>query len=140
MTPEQRAAVDEWYRAKEEAEKAKKIVEREVELRRALGAVLFGISLKEGVNRIPIRNGWNLKYTHKVKRNIDSAVLSTLTKPLAAAGVSVDEVTRIKIELDTTAYRHLTEEQRAILDQAITSTYSTPTIEIRCEPKEKKDA
>lgn len=128
--------VEAWNRAKENVSIiAKPLVEKEMVLRRAVAVAAFA-DPKEGTNKVDLPNNWQLKLTHPIDRRVLEAELDINIEQLKAAGINVDEVVRWKPELNTKAYRELTDEQRKLLDTVLNIKPGTPSLEL-VPPKTK---
>jgi len=102
---------------------------REV-LRRKEVADLYFTEPKEGVNRVDIGGGFDLKMEHKFNRSVDEQVLDSLTSKLRKSKVEVDELFTYKPTLSISAYRKLTDEQRQLVDECLVIDVGTPALSI----------
>jgi hypothetical protein len=85
---------------------------------------------KEGTNKAPLGDGYELKATHVINRSVQKPVLTTLTETLRTAGIPVDDLIEWKPELKVGAYRKLSEEQLKLFDQCLVIKPGTPALEI----------
>lgn len=120
--------LDKWV----EAAEMKKRWERE---ENKLRAELFGGTFPnptEGVNKHELPDGRVVKGTYKLNRKIDEAALPSVEAAMRDK-FQIDpesNLIRRKPELAVGAYKKLTEEQRAVFDEAVISKPGSPTIEI----------
>lgn len=125
-----------WKEAADAAEKVKPIIALEQALRRKLVAELAaalreaGTPLKEGTNNVPLANDWKLKVVTKIERDVDEAALPAVKEKLLSLGVDPERFVRYTAELVVKEYRVMTDEQRSVLDQALTAKPGSPTVEL----------
>lgn len=81
-------------------------------------------------NTVGLANGYTLKMNYKLKREIDEPVLKNLHAELAAAAVPVDMLIKYKPQLETSVYRALNDQQRAVVDKALVIKEDSHTVEI----------
>lgn len=92
---------------------------------------------KEGTNKVTLPDSYILKAGRVVDRKLDEPVLATMWDEFVAAGINMNELIRKKPELNLTAYRELTHEQRNLFDQALTIKDGSPSLSIE-PPKAAK--
>lgn len=85
---------------------------------------------KEGTNKNELGEGWTIKLTHKLTRDVDVAMLTVLAPKLRSMGVNIDTIIEAKPVLKVAAYRKLDAEALKVFDQCITVKAGSPTIEI----------
>lgn len=86
---------------------------------------------KEGTNTIKLSNGDELKIVQSVTRKVDKAIWSTILPQMIEEGIDVNEVGETKVELRVGNYKKLTDKQKAVIDEAITSTPGSPQVSIK---------
>lgn len=136
MTEEQMKLLEEWRRAKAEADAVKPIIAKEQELRKQVFAAFYP-DPKEGTNTLDLAEGWKLKGVYKLDRKIDEAALPAVTEQLREMGVNADTLVKWSPNLKTATYKELTAEQRAVFDQALIIKPGLPAIEL-VAPKAKE--
>lgn len=130
MNTEQLQLMMEWDEARKDAAIAKKVIEREQELRKKVVASLFP-DPREGVNTIELNGGWKLKYTHKIDYKVDEAVLiSTVVPKLAEVGKSADDMFKYTPSLMVKEYKALDDNVKSIVNLAVTIKPGSPTMEL----------
>jgi len=129
MTEELASLLERWRLAKEEADRVKPIIAKELELRKMAFAAFYPVP-DEGTNSMELFQGWKLKGVYKLERKVDETALPAVTKKLVDMGVNVDTLISWKPDLKTAVYRELTAEQREVFDQALTIKPGSPTMEI----------
>lgn len=115
-----------WYELTKQLETIK---QAEMDLRKKIFAALFK-DPKEGVNKVPLTEGWMLTADHKINRKVDEALLTTMAPQFREAGINPDLLVRWKPDLAVTEYRKLTETEMKLFDQVLTITPGTPQMEI----------
>lgn len=117
---------------------AKRWMERERELRSLIYGNLFG-SLADGTTHThELGNGYKLKAKRPLNYKVDAGLIDDALDKIVAIGNSgaflADRVIKWKPELSLTEYKQLSDEQRQVLDVAITMTPGLPSLEL-VEPK-----
>lgn len=148
-----RLAVDEAANAFEEAVNAhdqlaalldrvqsatKPLAAEERQMRDGIAASLiafFKDGLTEGVNTYVLSNLRKLKFTYKVERKVDMAMVAVAREKFAAAEDKVgtfDQLVRVKMELEVKPYRKLPHGGAAWLaiSEMLVSKPAAPTIEV----------
>jgi hypothetical protein len=126
------ALIDEWADLKARADKLK---DEENVLRRAIANTFFS-DKEEGSATMKLGDGRSLGATFKINRTVSAEELQVLTPAFHEVGIPVDGLIKWKPELVVSAYRKLTDAQRAEFDQVLTIKEGMPSLEIR-EPKKK---
>jgi hypothetical protein len=128
-----------WFQLTQEIEKMKPLIEQERILRKKIAALYFP-NPTEGTNTFELNDGTGcvLKYGHTIERKVDEAQLLAMRDVLAESSISVDDLIRRKPELEKKAYNKLTDEQRALFDQALIIKPGSITLEITLPAKAKK--
>lgn len=144
LTPEptaeqKQALLIEWDAAVKAVVETKVIIESERVLRKRVAAAFFP-EPKEGTNKLPLAEGWVLKYTYPMNREVDPGALAALAEPLRAAGVFVDKLVEYNPKLVTSEYRELTAEQASLFDQALIIKPGSAGLVIELPAKAKKAA
>ena len=126
-----KSLLKEWDQVKSEIsplkEKLAPLEMKEREIRKQLSEC-FQDRVEGSKNVIPLANGYALKLNYKVDYKVDPAVLSSITEALTEAKVPVDMVFRNKPEVVKGVYSKLTDEQKGLVDQAITRVPQSPEI------------
>ncbi|MDE3023511.1 MAG: hypothetical protein KGI54_16955 [Pseudomonadota bacterium] len=130
--------LQEWQTALLYAQDAKKLIEREQELRKEVFAIFFDAP-KEGTNNYELANGWKLKGTYKLERKLDEAALPAVKEKLTEMQVNSDVLVRWVPELATKEYKSLltlNPEAAKEFDAALTTKPGSPVLEL-IPPKEQ---
>lgn len=130
MTPEAKLQLlGEWFLKKQELQK---IQAQERTLRDTVVSLYLPESeKKEGTNTIKLPTGDELKIVCGIDRKVDKAIWSSILPQLCELGVDVNEVVETKVELKVGNYRKLTEEQRNVMDECVTSKWGSPQVSIK---------
>lgn len=115
---------------------AKPLIATEMALRKELFAMAFP-SPKEGTNDLALPNGWKAKAVYKLDRKLDEAALPAVMDALRKLDVIAESLVRYKPELDTKAYKALSDANQAIFNQCLTIKPASPSLEL-IQPKEPK--
>lgn len=130
MTPEAKLQLlGEWFLKKQELAKVQAS-------ERALRDTVVSLYLpenvkKEGTNTIKLPTGDELKIVCAIDRKVDKAIFSSIIEQLLEKGVDVNEVVETKVELRVGHYKKLTEEQRNVMDECVTSKWGSPQVSIK---------
>lgn len=127
------AALMAWESVK--VDKAKATYE-ESRLRKLIFAHFFP-NAKEGTNTAPLANGWKVKGTQAINRNVDAAILQALGAELTEKAINAGLLVKWSPEISVTEYRKLTAEQKLVFDRCLTIKEGSVTLEI-VPPKEPK--
>lgn len=104
--------------------------DREMTLRKELFAMAFP-KPTEGTNKLEIGNGYLLKGDYKLNRRLDEAALPTVLGKLKEINYPlIDRLVKYKPDMSIAEYRKLTDEQRKIMDECLTTSPGSPTLEI----------
>lgn len=122
----------EWYRLQDQL---KSIKNSEMLLRQKIFKGFFPTPV-EGTNSHELPDGYVVKATHKLNREIDQGALGAYRERLTEQGVNVDSLLSWKPSLVTAEYRKLTAEQRMLFDACLNIKPGSPSIEI-VKPKVK---
>ena len=114
-----------WNEAKLALAKAKA---RESLLRAKIVKTFFATP-KEGTNYHELGAGYKLKLVHKIDRSIDAPLYTNLATQFKDLEIDTDQLAETKLSLKVAFYKKLTEEQRLVVDQCITSKPGSPTLE-----------
>lgn len=123
-----------WYKMQEEL---KKLRAAEMLLRKKIFGAYFP-DPREGTNSAPLADGWVLKGTYGLDRQVDTGALGAMRELFTEAHISVDALVEYKPSLVMRNYRTLTEEQRNLFDRALVVKPSSPSLEIVLPAKAKK--
>lgn len=115
----------EWLKVKSELAKAKA---KEAILRQRIIGTFF-TAPSEGTNKHDLGNDYGLKYTHKLTREVDEAMLTNLLPALKEKEIDVEQLIERKPSLKIKNWRELTEEQHKVFDQVITTKPASGTLE-----------
>ncbi len=130
LTPESLDLLKQWAEQKDKlATICEPIVAEEMRLRKLVFALAFPTPV-EGTNDLDLPNGWKIKGTYKLDRKLDEAALPAVLETLRQQGVVADSLIRRKPEIDTKAYRALSDANRLIFEQAMTIKPASPTLEL----------
>ena len=130
-------ALTDWHAAIQAAESAKLLITAEQVLRKEVAALFFPTP-KEGTNVFKLNDGWELKYTYPITREVDIGALGALKDEFAKLEIVVGDLVEYKPKLVTKEYRTLTEEQVQLFDQALIVKPGSPSLEIVLPAKAKK--
>lgn len=83
----------------------------------------------EGTNNFELGNDYKLKYTHKLTREVDEAMLTNLLPALREKEIDVDQLIERKPSLKVKNWRGLNAEQHQIFDQCITTKPASGSLE-----------
>lgn len=117
-----------WYEKKEELAT---VQAQERALRDTVVKVFLPDGGKEGTNTIKLATGDELKIVQSVNRKVDKAIYSSILPRLCELGVDPNEVAETKVELKVGNYKKLSTEQRAAMDECVTSTPGSPQVSIK---------
>lgn len=129
MTPEQAfARLQVWYGTQQ---KVAELKTTEVLERKTLAQFYFP-EPEEGTNRLPLGGGFDLKMGHTISRKVDEAALENVKVAQAKKlKLNMDELFPMKPTLNLTAYRKLSDDQRAFVDTLLDIKESeTPALQI----------
>lgn len=115
----------EWLKVKNDLAKTKA---KESVLRQKIIKTFFGAP-KEGTNNFELGNDYKLKFTHKLQRDVDEAMLTNLLAVFKEKGIDVDQLIERKPSLKIKPWRELTEEQAQVFNQVITTKPAAGTLE-----------
>jgi len=135
----------EWEKSKLVLEAAK---QQEMTARKAVVAVAFTEDAKEGTNRIPLANGYALKYVRKINYKLekDNRLLNAAYSEIEAIGNEgaflAGEILKRVYDFGQGAYKKLDVSNpthaaiKAIVDRVLTTSDAAPSLEIE-NPKTK---
>lgn len=129
MTPEQAfARLQLWYSTQQ---KVAELKTTEVLERKTLARFYFP-EPEEGTNRLPLGGGFDLKMGRSITRKVDEAALENVKVAQAKKlKLNMDELFPMKPTLNLTAYRKLSDDQRAFVDTLLDIKESeTPALHI----------
>lgn len=107
---------------------------REAILRAKIVKTFFATP-KEGTNYHELGNGYKLKLVHKVDRSIDTPLYTNLLGQFKELEIDTNQLAETKLSLKVAFYKKLTDEQKLVVDQCVTSKPGSPTLEF-VKPKE----
>lgn len=117
-----------WYNKQQEL---KKLQASEKAMRDTVVSVFFPEGMKEGTNNFKLSTGDVLSVVNPMNRKVDKAVFSSIIEQMIEKGIDVNEVVETKVELKVGAYRKLTVEQLAVMDECITMTQGSPQVTVK---------
>lgn len=118
----------EWLRVSGELDALKS---KEIELRNRLVKAVFPGKVPEGVNTVPLPEGWVIKVSGKVNVSVDDTLVAEARAKAEALNIAVfDEIIKYKPSFSTTAYKLLTETQKKAIDYCLISKDGQPSVEI----------
>ena len=120
-----------WNEAKQALAKAKA---REAILRAKIVKTFFATP-KEGTNYHELGKGYKLKLVHKIDRKIDAPLYTNLLPQFKEHEIDTDQLAETQLSLKVAFYKNLTDEQKQVVDQCITSKPGSPTLEF-VKPKD----
>jgi hypothetical protein len=129
ITPEFDAALRRWTAAQEALYKA---TGEELAAREAVVAAGFKAPV-EGVNNVPIGNGWTLEGTFRNNYNLDNAEVETALKQLPTA--IARELVSWSAKLKVGQYKKLEPAHKAIVNEVLTIKPGLPALKL-IPPKE----
>lgn len=94
----------------------------------------------EGTNTAPLADGYVIKATYPITRDVDPGALQALKDTLLEQGVRADELVQYKPSLVVKEYRTLTAEQQHLFDQCLIIKPGSPGLEIVLPAKNKPKA
>lgn len=100
---------------------------QEMELRKALVTETFTSTL-EGAHSIELDAGWTLKMTQPYTRSLDQAKMPEVLKALKK--LKANGAIKVKYDLSVAAYKALEGAARACIDEVLTTTPGSPSLEL----------
>jgi hypothetical protein len=128
------ADINAWY---EMQEQLKKLKASEMILRTKIFKAFFPTP-KEGTNTAPLAEGWVIKGTFSIIREIDVGALDALGEVFEKAHISKDKLVKYTPSLKKAEYNTLTEEQKKLFDNALIIKPGSPSLEIVLPAKAAK--
>lgn len=92
----------------------------------------------EGTNSAPLANGYVIKGTYVISREVDPGALQALGEQLLAAAIRADSLIAYKPSLVKREYNTLTAEQKHLFDQCLVVKPGAPSLEIVLPAKARK--
>lgn len=120
-------AVSAWHQAQQTLKDA---TVRERELRDIVTNLATNGVFKAGTTNVELPDGWKLKVVQKLNQTVDATVFGIVRERLLEAGVMVDRLVTWKPSLSASEYKHLSDDQKAVADEMITSKPGAPTVEL----------
>ena len=130
MEDKTKSLIWEWQKAKDAMKEAQL---REDALRSAVIMSVFGDNMAEGTTSAEIAPGFVLRAKCSYTRAIDEDAVQCVMERITG---DAKKVFRVKHSLDKKAYDALTENDRKIVDEAVTTKPGKPQLEV-VEKKEK---
>jgi len=139
LTEAQKFILSEWEKAKAALEVAKEV---EMTLRNEVVAAFWPNGADEGTTRVPLANGYSLKYVRKINHTLgDNEEVEKALADIAALGPEGKFIAKRLVgwtpKLYLTEYRQLDGQYKKIIDKVITTKDAAPSLEI-VEPKAPK--
>ena len=113
----------------------KQLKAEESDLRKNIFEKVF-TSPKEGINKIPLQGGWQLEANVPYTRTIDKAAFVAIQQQLIQNGIKTDVLVEMKPSLVLSVYRKLSDDQKLMFNQCLTTKQGSPSFKI-IEPKKK---
>lgn len=110
---------------------------QEMALRKRIFGALFPNPV-EGTNKHPLANGWELKATHTIDRQVDTAAFTSMRELFVKEGLPADTLVRWKAELAKAEYNKLTQEEQFKFDRCMVIKPGSPSMEIVLPAKARK--
>jgi len=130
--------LEQWEQSKVALELAKDF---EMSHRKAIVLFAFDPEKNSGTENVELANGYKLKSVKKLNYNVDQANVNAALDKIEAFGekgkVIAERLIKWKADLSLSEYKTLSEEYKAIIDEVITISEGSPTLEI-VKPKDKK--
>lgn len=126
--------LEEWYNADLELARVKA---KEILLRNRIFKHYFPAPV-EGTNSAPLPDGYVLKATYPITRNVDEGAMAALKEKFIEKLISTDKLVKYKPSLSVSEYRTLTAEQQQLFDQCLEVKPGTPALEIVLPKKKAK--
>lgn len=140
-TPATVEDVNRWYALQAEIARlmpTKLIAQEKVLRARIARSTLLFPNPKEGTNDFKLGNGWVLKYTNGIKRDVDYAQFQALVPVFTEKGIAAAACLRQKWELEKKVYNTLTAEQKLLFDQCLNIKPESPKLEVVLPAAEAK--
>lgn len=120
--------VREWYKAKEALDKAK---EHEMDLRKQVQEAVFG-EPKKGTQKANLSNDAELVLSQSAKISVDKDEFLKHKAHLEKKGlVGENGAIKLKPEVSMTAYKYMSDEDKAAFDSVFKHGFASPTLEVR---------
>jgi len=135
--------VFEWYKLTETLNKAKAA---EMLMRIKIFKTMF-VNPKEGTNKTPLPDGWQINAQRVVTRDVDEGVLEAMSAKMLGKndvpcpsvfeqnGINVNKVFKWKPSLAKSEYNTLTTEQQKVVDRALIIKDGSPQMKIELPAK-----
>lgn len=120
------ADIEQWYKMHQELSRLRAA---EMLLRKKIFSGLFPEPV-EGTNKHELGDGWLLKATYSLTRDIDPGALSVARDMLIERKINPDVLVNYKPSLVKSAYNKLTDDERAFFDQVLIVKPGSPSLEI----------
>lgn len=118
--------IERWYVV---AEQMTKLKEEEMTLRKKIFGTYFQTP-EEGVNILPMTDGFVMKGTYKIDRKIVEEAYKTLLLDFQKAGLPLEDLVKMEPKLSVSAYKKLDAKQQKLFDKALEIKPGAPTLEI----------
>lgn len=118
--------IERWYILTEQLAQVK---EEEMKLRKRIFGTYFP-DPHEGVNDVPMSDGYVMKGTYKIDRKIVEEALVACMAEFKEAKLPMKELVIMKPNLSVSAYKALSEEQQHLFDKALEIKPGAPTLSI----------
>lgn len=128
LTPEQ--AFEELQKWWQQQQQLAILKQAEVLVRKRMANFYFPTP-REGTNRLDLGGGYDLKLDFSYSRNVDEAALDNAkAADFRKLRIDKEELFPLKPTLNLKAYRKLTDEQRAFVDELLEVKEGTPALHI----------
>lgn len=118
--------LERWYVVAKQMEDLK---EEEMKLRKKIFNTYFPTP-HEGVNSVPMTDGYVLKGTYKIDRKVVEELFVLHAEEFKKAKLPVKDLVLFKPSLSVSEYRLLDEKQRKMFDKALDIKPGAPTLEV----------
>lgn len=128
------ADLAQWYKMKQELGRLKSA---EALLRAKIAKFFFPAPVEGSRNKVPLNDGTGaqLQLDHTINRSVEIGSLDALRKEIAVEGyngpkLNLDELVKWKPEVNMSAYRALTDEERLFFERALIVKPGSPSLDI----------
>lgn len=120
--------VREWYKIKEDLDRLK---EHELELRKQVSEAVFGEAQK-GTQKAELSDNAELVLSISAKISVDKDAFLEHKTHLEKKGlVGENSVIKLKPEVSATAYKYMSDEDKATFDSVFKHGFNAPKLEVR---------
>jgi hypothetical protein len=106
----------------------------EMEQRKKVVSFAFDPNKEKGTERIPLENGYELKAVKKINYNVNQETVNNVLDKFESVSPEnkfvAERLIKWEAALSVSEYNNLTEAQKKIIDECITTSDGAPTLEI----------